>query len=93
VVRSGGAALILARLCAKSAQIQATLRDESGGYAVAIMVTIGAGALTGYHLYSIMFDLFNMPKFVISPAACWASWMVSGQGFASMSRSTAVMGS
>ena len=65
-------ALILASVCANnpvSAQIPATLRGESGGYAV----TIGARALTGYHLYSIMFDRFDTPKFVITPAACWAS--------------------
>jgi hypothetical protein len=69
-------ALILASVCANnpvSAQIPATLRGESGGYAVAIRVTIGARALTGYHLYSIMFDRFDTPKFVITPAACWAS--------------------
>jgi ribose/xylose/arabinose/galactoside ABC-type transport system permease subunit len=51
---------------------------------VAIMATIGAGALIGY-LYSIMFDRFDTPEFVITPAACWASWMPSGQGSASMS--------
>jgi hypothetical protein len=79
-------ALILARLCANTRvhTISATLRGESGGYAVAIMATIGAGALIGY-LYSIMLDRFDTPKFVITPAACWASWVPSGQGSASMS--------
>ena len=95
VVGSGGAGADLGQVVADhpvSAQIPAALRGESGGYAVAIMVRIGAAALIGY-LYSIMSDRFDTPNFVITAAACWASRVPSGQGSASMSRSTAGLGS
>ena len=61
VVGSGGAGADLGQIVCEqpvSAQIPSTLRGESGGYAVALMATIGAGALTGY-LYSIMFNPFR----------------------------------
>jgi hypothetical protein len=59
---------------------------------VAIVATVGAAALIGY-VYSIMFNRFHAPKLSSPPATSWPSWVPSGQGSASMSRSTAVFGS
>lgn len=82
MVGSGGAGADLGQIVCEqpvSAQIPATLQGESGEYAVAIMATIGAGALTGY-LYSIMFNPFDTPNFVITPTACWPSCVPKRSG-------------
>lgn len=95
MVGSGGAGADLGQIVCEqpvSAQIPATLQGESGEYAVAIMATIGAGALTGY-LYSIMFNPFDTPNFVTTQRPAGLPACPSGQGSASMSRPTTVLGS